>query len=473
MPTLQSGLSTSERLETGSSLTVTPLGSATVALTATNVAGGAVQQTQSATSAVVTVGPFDQTVNVNMVAAAGQVSYSVIQSVASDMFTITTTATLISSPTPQMLADTVNVYVVPGSPPLRYQSNGSAMVAAGSGGGGTPADGSITNAKLAVAPTKTYKGNTTGGSAAPTDIDLATMRADLALVADDLTASTTVAPSKTAVNTGLAAKADSLAQSLLVSGATLTRATHLNRPLIINDAGASTLAFTNAAGSGAVAGDSIYIRNTGAGTFTATGAISGVLTAPPGVAFSADYDSIDDTWVSTTPSAAASGTQTVKTINAQFPNYAAGATPSLKCIAVIPIPALGTATRVDFDLRLSATTPSATGKSVLFYLSATADAVGNAGAPVGTSLQNNANTWTASNAFARIYSSFQNMGSQSAQSGPADSFITFVGQGPTAPRTATINTAVPTYMNIYLTAAGTDLVTLNSVVTVAYDPAGL
>lgn len=135
MPILQPGLSNTERLEAGDSLTVMPLGNGQIALTARNVAGGTVRQTQAATSAVVVVGPFDQTTNVSMTATSGMVSYGVVQSVASDMFTITTTATMITSPTPQMLTDTTSFYVVPGSPPLRYQSTGSTMALVSAGGG--------------------------------------------------------------------------------------------------------------------------------------------------------------------------------------------------------------------------------------------------------------------------------------------------------------------------------------------------
>lgn len=100
-------------------------------------------------------------------------------------------------------------------------------------------------------------------------------------------------------------KADALAQGTLGSGTTaITRASHLNRPLIVNQAGGTTGTFAATATSGALPGDSFYIRNTGAGTFTAAGAITASsgfkLTAGAGEYFSADYDSVDDTFVSTT-----------------------------------------------------------------------------------------------------------------------------------------------------------------------------
>jgi frataxin-like iron-binding protein CyaY len=44
----------------------------------------------------------------------------------------------------------------------------------------------VTNAKMATMPTKTYKGNTTGGAAVPTDVPVATLKADLILTKSDV-----------------------------------------------------------------------------------------------------------------------------------------------------------------------------------------------------------------------------------------------------------------------------------------------
>jgi lysophospholipase L1-like esterase len=103
---------------------------------------------------------------------------------------------------------------------------------------------------------------------------------------------------------GLANKADVLPEGLLISGATMTRALHVNRPLKIGGSAASTQAFTNVAGTtGLIGGDSYYLRNTGTGTFTATGSITAPLgfklIALPDEVFSADYDSTNDVWKST------------------------------------------------------------------------------------------------------------------------------------------------------------------------------
>lgn len=47
-------------------------------------------------------------------------------------------------------------------------------------------NGVVTNAKQATMPTKTYKGNTTGSTAAPTDVPVATLKSDLNLVKGDV-----------------------------------------------------------------------------------------------------------------------------------------------------------------------------------------------------------------------------------------------------------------------------------------------
>lgn len=134
----------------------------------------------------------------------------------------------------------------------------------------TVGNNAISNAKQATMPTKTYKGNTTGGTANPTDVPVATLKTDLALVkadvglsnvdntsdvnkpvstaqqtaidakvANDLAASTSVAPSKSAVNGALATKLDATAPVALTAATTLYKTDHGNRPLSYSGANAN------------------------------------------------------------------------------------------------------------------------------------------------------------------------------------------------------------------------------------------
>lgn len=67
----------------------------------------------------------------------------------------------------------------------------------------TIADAQVVNSMFAPMAANSVKANITGGSAPPTDVLLAAFQAWIALVANNLTTSTTVAPSKDAVNTAL------------------------------------------------------------------------------------------------------------------------------------------------------------------------------------------------------------------------------------------------------------------------------
>lgn len=67
----------------------------------------------------------------------------------------------------------------------------------------TIADAQVINSMLAPMAANSVKANVTGAGAPPTDVTLAAFQAWLALVANNLTTSSTVAPSKDAVNTAL------------------------------------------------------------------------------------------------------------------------------------------------------------------------------------------------------------------------------------------------------------------------------
>lgn len=67
----------------------------------------------------------------------------------------------------------------------------------------TIANAQVVNSMFAPMAANSVKANITGGSAPPTDVLLAAFQAWIALVANNLTTSTTVAPSKDAVNTAL------------------------------------------------------------------------------------------------------------------------------------------------------------------------------------------------------------------------------------------------------------------------------
>lgn len=81
--------------------------------------------------------------------------------------------------------------------------------------GGLPADGTITNAKLANMATKTYKGRSVAGTGVPSDVPVATLKADLAIVSADVTG--------TATNDNAAAgKIGQYIEGVLASGSALS-----------------------------------------------------------------------------------------------------------------------------------------------------------------------------------------------------------------------------------------------------------
>jgi len=103
----------------------------------------------------------------------------------------------------------------------------------------------------------------------------------------------------------------------------ITHATHSNRLLLVNQAGATGAVFAATATSGAVAGDEVYILNEGAGTLTMSGAISAAggytLSILPGVLGTAIYNPVSDAYLSTTVNSAAIGGGTVTSV--ATPNF--------------------------------------------------------------------------------------------------------------------------------------------------------
>ncbi|MDB5541833.1 MAG: hypothetical protein JWQ89_3560 [Devosia sp.] len=201
------------------------------------------------------------------------------------MVMIDLSAGQIAAPTAAQLAASAVLYQLNSAPYTIYQTNGTSLVAVGAGG---------------ITAFSSLSDSTTA--------DLPTTNAPLAAA--------------------LATKVTDPGQATLTSGATMTRAGHLNRPLIIGGTTASTQAFTNAAGTtGLIGGDSYYLRNSSTATFTATGTIIAPtgfkLTAGPNEVFSADYDSIDDAWRSTTVDmSAVAGVAALTVLSATIPSGA-------------------------------------------------------------------------------------------------------------------------------------------------------
>ncbi len=107
----------------------------------------------------------------------------------------------------------------------------------------------------------------------------------------------------------------------------ITHATHSNRLLIVNQAGATGAVFAVTATSGAVDGDEVYILNIGAGTMTASGTVSAAtgytLTIGPGVMGSFVYSATANAYYSTTPSSAG-GAGTVTSVSIVTANGVSG-----------------------------------------------------------------------------------------------------------------------------------------------------
>jgi hypothetical protein len=153
-------------------------------------------------------------------------------------------------------------------------------------------------------------------------------------------------------------KADVLSAVVLGAGPTsITRASHLNRPVSSAQASATSIVFAATATSGALAGDGFECLNTGAGTMTASGAITAAsgykLTAATGESFTCVYNSATDSFYSTTPSAAGGtftgGTLTSAINEAPTVTIAAAGTVAIGAAAGNSVSITGTTTITAFD----------------------------------------------------------------------------------------------------------------------------
>ena len=270
----------------------------------------------------------------------------------------------------------------------------------------------------------------------------------------------------------LAAKTDSLTPTVLTASTAITRTAHLNRPLSIAQAGATTMTFAGNATSGALAGDGFELLNTGVGTVTLAGSITAAagytLTIPQGVTASAIYNAAADAFYSTTPAAGAGALRTVTVIKQAVSNVTAPVAAAAYCLASIPLPALGANARVDLDMRLVMT--GAGSKTLMAYLSVTAAVVGSSGA-VGTALWVNSNI--TSQIEARLLTGFQNLNSQVSQVGTNDNQYGAYGVSGLADRAAAVSTAGVTYLNIFASCGAADTAQLTTYSCIGYDPLGL
>ncbi len=179
----------------------------------------------------------------------------------------------------------------------------------GSGATWTIDVNAVTNAKMATMATKTYKGNTTGSAAVPTDVPVATLKIDLALVKADVglgnvdNTSDTNKPVSTAQQTALNLKYDaSNPNSYETTSQLNTRDT--NNRARANHTGtqlASTVSDFNEAAQdavGAMAGNSTFVNLT---YNDATPALTPALSAT-GTPSNSTFLRGDNTWA--TPSIA-------------------------------------------------------------------------------------------------------------------------------------------------------------------------
>lgn len=149
------------------------------------------------------------------------------------------------------------------------------------------------------------------------------------LVAATDYATAAIATGNTSIATAIASITPASPAVLGAGPTAITRAAHLNRGLLSNQAAATSVVFAGTATSGAVAGDLFECLNTGAGTMSASGAVTATfgfkLTANTGEALTALYSAAADAFYSTTVDP--------KALLASANNYALAQSSTLSAIA--------------------------------------------------------------------------------------------------------------------------------------------
>lgn len=250
-------------------------------------------QFETATTATLTFGPYG---SVTTVILNGQGNGTYLQAPSNipiPMFMVDVSAAQIAAPTAAQLAATNYLYQLNAQPYTIYQSNGTALVAIGAGGGST-----------------TLQNNLNGGTPGAAALDAAQGPNIAAVVV------TTTMPA---------------------GAVAITHALHLGNH-ISKLAGTATGTFAATATSGAVDGDVFEVGVGSAGSFTAAGAITAPtgfkLTAGAGETFTARYDAAADAFYSTT--LATGGTNQVKYL---YGTGSVALSTSMQVIASVTLPA--------------------------------------------------------------------------------------------------------------------------------------
>lgn len=226
-------------------------------------------QFETATTATLTFGPYGAVTTVILNGQGNGTYLQAPSNIPIPMFMVDVSAAQIAAPTAAQLAATNYLYQLNAQPYTIYQSNGTALVAIGAGGGGVTTYAALTDAATATLPT-----------------------------------------TNTPLANALAAKADKiLFPAALASGAVpITHTAHLGSNVNKITATITNGVFAVTATSGAVDGDVGEFDVDATGFFYATGRIKALpgnrLYAGPMETFSCRYSAADDYFYSTTAVAA-------------------------------------------------------------------------------------------------------------------------------------------------------------------------